>query len=320
MKVTCLKLEPGGAMRPESEAAAVAAWRAGEGTRWIDLASESAEPVVKWLAALGLDPGLVDLMQVGADETRILPLAGSVFFAYPVPAGDQAREHDHFGCLCLERLVITMHDEAGGSLRLDDAMVGRFKLPEPTTAGVVAALALVHSSRLRRHVATLRGAGDSLADRTDSSPQSVRLEEILALKRRVLALGGVVEEELAVLEVLKVSRQAALPLSQIGETFQVAVENMRATDRTVDRLDRRLGELQGRHEALQQEKTNRRLGQLTMISALFMPLTLIAGIYGMNFEFMPELHFRYGYPAALAGMALIAAGTSWYFRSRWWPK
>jgi magnesium transporter len=40
----------------------------------------------------------------------------------------------------------------------------------------------------------------------------------------------------------------------------------------------------------------------------------------MNFEFMPELHFRYGYPAALGVMALIAGGTSWYLRSSWWPK
>jgi len=320
VKVTCLKLDPGGAMRPEGEAAAIAGWRAGEGTWWIDLASEASEPVVKWLAALGLDAGLIDLMQVGVDETRILPVAGSVFFAYPVPTGDQAREHDHFGCLCLERLVITMHDEVGGSLRLDEAMVGRFKLPAPTTAGVVSALALLHSSRLRRHVMTLRGAGDALAGRMDSDPESAQLEEILALKRRVLALGGVVEEELAVLELLKVSKQAALPLSQLADTFQIAVENARATERAIDRLDRRLGELQGRYEALQQEKTNRRLGQLTVLSAIFMPLTLIAGVYGMNFEFMPELHFRYGYPAALGVMALIAGGTSWYLRSSWRPK
>ena len=51
-----------------------------------------------------------------------------------------------------------------------------------------------------------------------------------------------------------------------------------------------------------------------------MPLTFIAGIYGMNFEFMPELHWRYGYFLVLGAMAVIAGGLFWYFRSRWWPK
>ena len=40
----------------------------------------------------------------------------------------------------------------------------------------------------------------------------------------------------------------------------------------------------------------------------------------MNFEIMPELHYRYGYPVALAGMALIAGGLYWYFRTRWGSK
>ena len=44
---------------------------------------------------------------------------------------------------------------------------------------------------------------------------------------------------------------------------------------------------------------------LTIFSVFFMPLTFIAGIYGMNFEFMPELHWKLGYPLVLLVMALI---------------
>ena len=51
-----------------------------------------------------------------------------------------------------------------------------------------------------------------------------------------------------------------------------------------------------------------------------MPLTLLAGIWGMNFEFMPELRYRYGYPSALGAMALVAGGLYWTFRSRGWLK
>jgi magnesium transporter len=57
---------------------------------------------------------------------------------------------------------------------------------------------------------------------------------------------------------------------------------------------------------------------LTMIGSIFIPLTFVAGIYGMNFEHMPELSRRWGYPVALAGMGLIAGGMLLYFRHRGW--
>ena len=58
---------------------------------------------------------------------------------------------------------------------------------------------------------------------------------------------------------------------------------------------------------------------LTVIATLFIPLTFIASIYGMNFEGMPELRWRWGYPVALGAMAVTAAGMLLYFRRRgWW--
>lgn len=57
---------------------------------------------------------------------------------------------------------------------------------------------------------------------------------------------------------------------------------------------------------------------LTVITTIFMPLSFIAGVYGMNFKFMPELESPLGYPAVLLTMALIAIGMLAYFRSRKW--
>ncbi|HAU37555.1 MAG TPA: magnesium and cobalt transport protein CorA [Phycisphaerales bacterium] len=57
---------------------------------------------------------------------------------------------------------------------------------------------------------------------------------------------------------------------------------------------------------------------LTIIATIFIPLTFIAGIYGMNFEFMPELGRPWGYPAALGVMALVALAMLIYFRRKKW--
>lgn len=57
---------------------------------------------------------------------------------------------------------------------------------------------------------------------------------------------------------------------------------------------------------------------LTIIATVFMPLTFIAGIYGMNFRYMPELEWRWGYPLVLLAMLAVAAGMLVYFRRKKW--
>lgn len=66
------------------------------------------------------------------------------------------------------------------------------------------------------------------------------------------------------------------------------------------------------------DRLNSRLTVLTMFSTLLLPLTVIAGIYGMNFQHMPELRQPWAYPAVLAGMAAILAGGVLLFRWRGW--
>jgi magnesium transporter len=57
---------------------------------------------------------------------------------------------------------------------------------------------------------------------------------------------------------------------------------------------------------------------LTIIATIFIPLTFIAGLYGMNFEFMPELHWRWGYPVVLLLMALVASAMLLFFKRKKW--
>jgi magnesium transporter len=57
---------------------------------------------------------------------------------------------------------------------------------------------------------------------------------------------------------------------------------------------------------------------LTIIATIFMPLTFIAGVYGMNFKHMPELSWRFGYPLSLLVMAGVAVGMLFYFRKKGW--
>ncbi len=65
-------------------------------------------------------------------------------------------------------------------------------------------------------------------------------------------------------------------------------------------------------------RLNEIMKTLSVIGTIFIPLTFIAGIYGMNFEFMPELGFKYGYPVAVVVMIVIALFLLAWFKKRKW--
>ena len=70
--------------------------------------------------------------------------------------------------------------------------------------------------------------------------------------------------------------------------------------------------------SLSAQKTNDVMKVLTIFSVFFMPLTFIVGIYGMNFDFMPELRVKWAYPAVLISMAIISLLIFWWFKRKKW--
>lgn len=68
----------------------------------------------------------------------------------------------------------------------------------------------------------------------------------------------------------------------------------------------------------QNTRLNEVMKVLTVISTIFIPLTFIVGVYGMNFQFMPELHWKFSYPVVWAVMLMVTIGMVFYFRYKKW--
>ncbi|WP_022851790.1 magnesium/cobalt transporter CorA [Limisalsivibrio acetivorans] len=78
------------------------------------------------------------------------------------------------------------------------------------------------------------------------------------------------------------------------------------------------GDMFNLHIATSGNKMNEIMKVLTIFASIFIPLTFVAGIYGMNFKYMPELETRWGYPVLLSLMAAMLVGMLYYFRRKKW--
>ena len=166
---------------------------------------------------------------------------------------------------------------------------------------------------------------DRISDRMDAIEDRVLagesdaagLGEILSLKRRLLELRRVLAPMRDVANALlrrdiEIVDAASVPYYQ--DLYDHLV-------RVLDQLDVYRDLLAAVHDArltMASNSLNAIMKRLTAFTVVLMVPTLIAGIYGMNFEFMPELDWAFGYPAALAVMLLTVVALVTYFTRKGW--
>ncbi|ACZ42202.1 magnesium and cobalt transport protein CorA [Thermobaculum terrenum ATCC BAA-798] len=141
--------------------------------------------------------------------------------------------------------------------------------------------------------------------------------EVFRLRKELLQLRRVLGPQRDLL--LHLSRmESALLEGDVRTYFQDVYDHiMRVTD-TIDLYRDLLNSVLESYLTVASNNLNITVRTLTSWSIILMTLALIAGIYGMNFEHMPELHWRYGYPGVLLIMLLITVILYYYFKRRRW--
>jgi magnesium transporter len=143
------------------------------------------------------------------------------------------------------------------------------------------------------------------------------LEDIMDLRRSVARLRRISTRQLEVLY-----RMSHGEFPQIPETtlpfFRDVHDHLQRISDLADNYRDLISGLMEIHFSVVANRTNDVMKTLAVISSIILPLTLIAGIYGMNFDYMPELRSPYGYWATLGFMLLLTIILLFYFWRRGW--
>ena len=211
-------------------------------------------------------------------------------------------------------VLLTVSDD--GASYLDEVWerVGR----ESVNTGLEAAYELLNegAQTFFTYIGTFEDELDRAEERIFAQKRTQNAQEVFERKHRLAQVRSLASEALNSVTLLNRHMQ-------LEQADQIRFRDVHDTlSRATLRLDALRDSLRGLldlHLSLQNQRMNEVMKTLTTVSTIFLPLTFLAGVWGMNFQFIPELHWRYGYAFAWGSFVLTAVALAAYFKRRqWW--
>jgi len=141
------------------------------------------------------------------------------------------------------------------------------------------------------------------------------VHEVFHLKRRINAMRSTTRHTLETVRKLAAAGEEHVPSSPRLTDLR---ENAESLYFATDELLEDANSLISLTLAAADHETNQVMRVLTVFSAFFLPLTFLVGVYGMNFDLMPELRWRFGYPLVWGAMIACSLGIYLWFRRKDW--
>ncbi|MDR3043550.1 MAG: magnesium transporter CorA [Desulfovibrio sp.] len=286
---------------------------------WHDITTPSRGDLGRFLAPYDLPDDVTEACLDPRRYPEVSVFPSGIMVHLPTRHDWDAQHGRYLTVLCLPGRMITLHDE---DIPLLDKLVQMIRSGNaPLQASVQALLIFLLDACIDANVhfyMEARSRVEQLAEMLDDTPDAVTPDDILPLKRAITRLSIQFEDQFYCLATLQTLQATALPLTSQREGLRDIMDNQNHLARSQARLEMRLRDLYQFCLLVLQRRTDHRIRVLTVLTAVCMPLTVIAGVYGMNFRHMPELDWDYGYYVALGGMLAVAGGMMWFFHKRGW--
>ena len=285
---------------------------------WLDI----ADPQREVLTTLGLHPLVIEDIMYGGQRTKVEHYDGYLFFvfyAFAIDSDTKLRMQMTPIYVCVSaNAIITIHH---GSIELIDISWHRWQVARHTkTLNQGILLHGVLDTVVDSYFPLIDEIGDGVEEleaRVLSGASPAQLRHVLQVKRTLLEFRRHVAPTREALNALLRGDLLALDSATTMQMQDVYDHVLRIID-GIDLHRDLLAAVLDVHLSVQSNRLNQVMKVLTIASIILMANALIAGIYGMNFEGMPELHWRWGYPVAIVGMVLLSGLLFWFFRRRGW--
>jgi len=147
--------------------------------------------------------------------------------------------------------------------------------------------------------------------------KTVMVNELITMRRQVFKVRRYLSYLTYISDVLLLNENEIINEDMIKYFNNIDIKFTKL-DSDISELYQFIASLREAYESETSNQLNHIMKVFTMISTIFLPLTLVAGVYGMNFDYMPELHYKYGYYFVVGFMVMLSIGMLFYFRKKKW--
>lgn len=147
--------------------------------------------------------------------------------------------------------------------------------------------------------------------------QRTYLDKIIDWRKELLGMKQYYDQLSVIFDELEANDNDLLPNSVVRRVSILGNRAYRLSNGVIN-LREYVAQMREAYQSQLSIQQNELMKVFTVVAAVFMPLTLLVGWYGMNFKNMPELNWAYGYPAVIGISVLLCIGMIWYFRKKKW--
>ena len=285
----------------------------------VNILTDNRKEVFEDLKALGISEIISDKMLTPADGIRFKHIKGALYgeVAY---FSSKDFTSDYSSVIIKDNILIIVH-------RRNEEIALEFLETLPSLSEKIEGdlipeyvlywLILEIISEYGKLIMMSREEIEDIAFNLDNELEKHSLEEISQSKLELASLEMVLDKLYFTLS-FPPAKSILTFESPFTNTFNYLLKNVGMLKSYVDQTQDRLDSLNDHYQLVMHDKANKRLNFLTITQAIFVPLTLVVGVYGMNFSNMPELGYEYGYFITLGGMLLVAILFLAYFKKNGW--
>jgi magnesium transporter len=320
MKANCFQIGEDRQIIPCSYEQAVELATNPDARVWIDVQGIE-DPVLEGLLnKLGVRDLARRLCIDARQRSGFYPLNSYIFMVIPIKA-DNERDVEYVSILCNKHFMLSLRSVRETRIQqITNREEASDWLEDTSIEGLLATVMMILSLDSMQHLSELRDHITALENRLDRDHEHVSISELSDIRFKLLTLETVVSGQLPALTALMATDKPFFRLVTAREYLASAQANVLEAERLIHSLMGRLESVRSDLEMRSQANLNRRLNRLTILSAIFMPITFLAGVWGMNFVNMPALNLPYGYLVAIGVMFFIGGGMFLYFNSKGWFK
>jgi len=289
------------------------------GENWLDVEDAGADELRQFLAPLDLHP--LQLMHcLDSDiDPGVLSFANTVLIEYPAAFDRKSADPAYLTLLLQAPVLVTVRH--GPVPALDDLIQSLTCENGPPLQHLPQLIYLILDQFADLNVNAQIAVRDQIqlmAKTLAETPNAIDANNIAKLRWQVGNLISLIENQLYC-----VSRLAASDIEALREPHRKAyledlVSEAEIAQRGAYRLETRVNDLYRDYQMVGSDRVERRLRLLTIVSAITLPLGLIAGLLGMNVGGIPGTNTATGFFLVVALMTVIALAQYWYFRSKGW--